>query len=152
RPFPVVEPQARQAYTRKLDPRGPDARGISMGRWSRIPYSMVVPAAVLLTSIALASPQHAASPARAHVEDESRRIDANRINLFVANTGHVGYDEAAEGPGLFYPRGGPGSILYNAGLWLGGAVAGAPRVSGAYYSTDFTPGGIRGGVRDDPTR
>jgi hypothetical protein len=93
-----------------------------------------------------------AAPARAQSYDIGRRLDINNLNLYVTNFGNVGYNAEFGSDGLFFPRGTTTSVLYSGGLWVGGLVAGQPRLALAEYSSEYGPGAMAGGSADDPNR
>jgi hypothetical protein len=89
-----------------------------------------------------------APPTRTHSFDIDRRIDVNRVNMFVTNFGAFGFNLAFGDAGLFYPKGQPTSALFAGGLWLG-----APdpvRVTVAEYSQEYAPGRYELGVIESP--
>src|SRR5213593_1660880 len=63
-----------------------------------------------------ASTSPAAGRARVHSLDNVRRIDANRLNMFVSNFGSFGYDVAGGGAGLYFPKGTTHTTLFAGGL------------------------------------
>ena len=102
----------------------------------------------------LASPDAPASPARA-TEYALRRLDVNRLALRVTNDGRFPYDPlvlpafapapggatTTDRSGLAYPRGANATtMLYAAGLWVGGTLGGDVRVALGEYASDFLPG------------
>lgn len=74
------------------------------------------------------------------------RLAANRIALFVANNGGLGWTQARGSGGLEYPRDSAHHLLFASGLWVGGRVAGVPRNAIAEFRMDFTPGVISNGT------
>lgn len=96
------------------------------------------------------APAVPAAPARAGVADVARRMDVNRLNVLVANDGRLPYDPGDGTSGALYPRESGISLLFASGLWLGGTVGGQPCVTVAEYASEFAPGGMPGGVPDDP--
>lgn len=111
------------------------------------------PARVALVCLLALPPAGAAArPAGAPLAEAARRLDANRVNLRVANDGRFPFDASGNASGMLYPRGTANSLLFSSGLWLGGTVAGAPRVTVAEYTSEFAPGAMPGGVPDDPAR
>ena len=81
-----------------------------------------------------------AAPARTHTIDYARKIDVNRINMVVTNSGSFGWEITTGNAGLYYPKGQPTAALYAGGLWLG--AAGPTRVTVAEYSIEYGPGRI----------
>jgi len=82
-------------------------------------------------------------------------FDANRLFMLVHNNGHVAYDNSAvygRQDGLYYPYSGypsvPGfkTVVYAAGIFMGGKVDGEIRIAAAEYSTEYVPGPMAGGT------
>src|SRR5687768_10122427 len=92
------------------------------------------------------------SPPAVHVLDTIRRIDANDVNMWNTNFGHVAYDAGAGAPGLVFPKGSGKRAMFAAGLWLGARVAGEIRAVVAEYSSEYGPGRMLGSTFDDPSR
>jgi hypothetical protein len=82
--------------------------------------------------------------------DYQRRLDVNRLSLFVTNVGSIGYDLAAANSGLEYPKFTGRTALYASGLWACGKIGGQTRVTVAEYSFEWQPGGAPGGIPDNP--
>ncbi len=80
------------------------------------------------------------TPTRTHVLDAARRMDINRINMVVTNSGWFGFDANSVGPGLYYPKGEPTTTLFAGGLWLGDEFP--TRVTVAEYSSEYSPGRV----------
>ncbi|MGH7730502.1 MAG: hypothetical protein ACRENJ_04550, partial [Candidatus Eiseniibacteriota bacterium] len=114
--------------------------------------TLVAPAAPAFASLpaAHATPPRAASPHRATVLDVARRIDVNRMNMFDTNFGHFAWDVASGAPGLIWPRGTNRTAVFASGLWLGCTVNGQVRIAVAEYTSEYGPGGMIGGLPDDP--
>jgi hypothetical protein len=93
-----------------------------------------------------------ASPHGAQVNDQSRRIDANRINMVTTNFGSFAYDLLTGNAGLVWPKGTNQTAVFASGIWLGCTVNGEPRVTVAEYSQEYGPGKMVGGTFDDPNR
>lgn len=110
---------------------------------------LLVPAS---TPSARPAPPASPTPRSARTFDGGRRCDINSLNLFVTNFGSIGLDVSTTNSGLFYPRGTSQSVLFAAGLWLGGRVADTTRTAIAEYSQDFAPGEMFGGAGDLPSR
>jgi hypothetical protein len=107
------------------------------------------------TSAAAPPPSFTHGPARLGsiaVVDNERRMDANRINMFVTNVGSFAWDLRTGNPGLIYPKSTGNTLIFAGGLWVGGYVGGQLRVTVAEYSQEFGPGPMVGGTFDDPTR
>ncbi|HYM82262.1 MAG TPA: hypothetical protein VEY91_12740 [Candidatus Limnocylindria bacterium] len=110
-----------------------------------------------------ATPVGIQRPARIATIDNQRRIDSNRINMFVTNYGSFAWDISGSGspPGLFFPKGSNKSAVFAAGIWLGAAVDTdlvAPfddpveiRTVVAEYSQEYGPGPMEGGTFVDPS-
>lgn len=102
------------------------------------------------------------SPAKASpsVSDYSKYVNANRLLSFVSNRGHLFYDAEnmfGRYDGLYYPHTSVDDILsglnektvvYDAGLWMGGIVVNDTLVSVAEYSTEYVPGNMIAGSFD----
>ncbi len=116
-----------------------------------------IPAA-LVSLLALAAPPPAdaarapdrGAPFRIAALDSSRRFDANRLDLRTTNLGWLGVDPTFFGGGLEFPRGSGSSVIFASGLWVGGLIAGAPRVTVAEYASEWRPGRILGGLPEPP--
>ncbi len=78
--------------------------------------------------------------------DDDTMIHSDRLTIYVRNTGGFGRAPDINGPGLFYPAGTTKTLLYAAGLWLGGKINGEIRVSASEYGTDFRPGQFKNGA------
>jgi len=98
------------------------------------------------------TPARTATPFGARSHDVHRRIDANRMNMFTTNYGHLAWDVATGSAGLVWPRGTNQASVFASGLWLGCTVNGQRRVVVAEYSSEYGPGGMVGGTFDDPNR
>jgi|GEM_PF-1394530 len=81
--------------------------------------------------------------------DVTSHFDANRLFMMVGNTGNVAYDNAmiyGRTDGLYYPYTGlpafPGTktVVYAAGIFLGGKVGGEVRIAAAEYSSEYVAG------------
>lgn len=92
------------------------------------------------------------SPRVRDVMDINRRIDVNRINMFITNFGSFGWDLTTGNPGLIYPKGSGKTALFAGGLWVGAQVGVETRVTVAEYSQEYFPGAMVGGLPDDPFR
>jgi hypothetical protein len=109
---------------------------------------------VASASAALARPADVPRPAvvtRTGSFDVTRRIDANRINMFVTNVGSWANDILNFNyAGLFYPKGTSRTVVYESGLWLGARVLGETRATISEYSQEYSPGPMVGGTYSDP--
>ncbi len=112
-------------------------------------------AGVLAASLvpAALSARPVSPPATVQSFDVSRRLDAGAVSFAHTNYGTLAQDFATNGPtGFYFPRGTSNGVMYASGLWLGGLVAGAPRVAVAEYSSEYGPGRVVSGLPDDPSR
>lgn len=94
---------------------------------------------------------------KSSVVDRSTYINANSVLMFVFNTGLYAYDEGnvfGNSYGMYYPYTSIQNItngtqisspLYSAGLWLGGRVGSATRVTTADFAAEYWPGPMAGG-------
>jgi hypothetical protein len=86
-------------------------------------------------------------------------FDANNILTFVNNRGNIGCDDRllfGKIDGFYYPFTGDTmdiingtedrTVVYSAGLWLGGKVGNSIRVAIAEYSREYVPGPMEGGT------
>ena len=81
--------------------------------------------------------------------DYQTYIDANRLLMFVTNVGSFANDKTeifGRAEGLYFPSGSDLTLMYAAGLWLGGKVGDDLRVSVAEYSHTYAPGPMIGGT------
>lgn len=109
--------------------------------------------AALPTKARQASPFGIARPMRVTDLDSQRRIDVNRINMFVTNMGSFAFDLGASNNGLYFPTGTNRNAVFASGLWFGATVGGETRVTIGEYSQEFGPGIILpGGLPDDPDK
>lgn len=95
--------------------------------------------------------------------DNDSWIDANNILMFVSNYGALAHDFGTvfgRSDGLYFPFTGIADInsgtndktvLYQAGLWIGGKVGGLVRVTVSEFSSEFYPGPMVGGTYIDGT-
>ncbi|MFA7330582.1 MAG: hypothetical protein WC326_05850 [Candidatus Delongbacteria bacterium] len=80
------------------------------------------------------------------VTSTTMTIDANQLDMFVTNVGVFAYDKSnarGKSDGLYFPNNYPlsdKSVIYDAGLWLGGIRGGDTLVTVAEYSQEFVPG------------
>lgn len=148
--MPAGAPVLRSSWA--SPPVGGVMRGIGFVGFLLLSVALAWPAAAALPTGARGRP--APSPAgagRALPLDAARRLDANQLDLLVANDGSLPFT-ASGGGGLVYPRGGGRTALFTAGLRLGARVDGTTRVTVAYYGSEFGPGAMVGGAADDPLR
>jgi hypothetical protein len=109
-----------------------------------VPWILTGIACAILTlagAPATAAPREGGSPP-SRTWDDTSIIDANQIGMFVTNMGSFAMDCQMGNAGLVYPAGTGRTAVYAAGLWMGARVAGAPRVTVAEYSFEYTPGRI----------
>jgi hypothetical protein len=78
--------------------------------------------------------------------DNTTRIDANNVDMFVTNHGSFALDLTTGGAGLFYPKGTPKTAVYAAGLWIGAKVNGETRVAIGEYDQEYVPGPTLNGM------
>lgn len=100
-----------------------------------------------------------------HIVDLATWIDANQVLMFVTNVGSFAYDNGVflgKADGLYYPYESIGDILngslvntvvYSAGVWIGGRVDGEVRVALSGYENEYGPGPMEDGtfLPDDPS-
>lgn len=86
---------------------------------------------------------------------DHKMIDVNQIASWISNDGILCSDPSTGQSGLFYPKGSPTdhAVIYTAGLWVVGKIAGDIRSAAADYATEFQPGMILGvgGAPDNPS-
>jgi hypothetical protein len=99
-----------------------------------------------------AQPHRVASPAGIALRDSARRIDGNRINMFVTNLGSFACDLSSSNAGLIWPRGTDLTAVFASGLWVAAKVGGATRAALGDLSTEYGPGPMVGGGFDDPLK
>jgi hypothetical protein len=87
------------------------------------------------------------------LNEVDRRIDVNRINMWLSNFGSLAYDIGTGNSGLYYPLGTDRTAVFASGLWFGGVVAGETRAVVSEFSWELGPGIILpGGAPDNPNR
>jgi hypothetical protein len=86
------------------------------------------------------------------VRDSLRRIDGNRINMWVRNDGLFAWNLPSGNSGLIWPKGTSQTAVFASGLWLGARVGGGIRATVAEYSSEYGPGPMLGGTFDEPSR
>jgi len=85
------------------------------------------------------------------VIDNSTRIDANLVDMFVTNHGSFAWDITTGDPGLIYPKGTNKTAVFASGLWLGAMINDTIHVTVAAYSMEYSPGAmLNGGPAADP--
>ncbi len=115
-------------------------------------YLASVALILLSVSLAFARPDgwsngHKATP---FDQDINTQIDVNSICMFVQNTGSFGRDDGNGGnAGLFFPCGQTNTIVYAAGLWMGGMIDDELHTTVAEFSYDYTPGQYLNGTFKD---
>jgi hypothetical protein len=101
------------------------------------------------------SQQAGKGSAETDVASTTITIDANQLDMFVTNVGVFGYDKSnirGKSDGLYFPNSYPLSdktVIYDAGMWVGGIRGGDTLVTVAEYSQEFVPGTL-GSDPDDP--
>ena len=85
--------------------------------------------------------------------DNSGRVDANNLDMFLTNHGSFGWDLSTSEPGLRYPKGTTKTALFAAGIWVGAQVNDTVRTCIAEYSQEYAPGPMYNGTFqvDQPT-
>ena len=78
--------------------------------------------------------------------DNSGRMDANDLDMFVTNHGSFGWDLTTSEPGLRYPNGTTKTALFAAGIWVGAQVNDTIRTCIAEYSQEYAPGPMYNGT------
>lgn len=131
------------------------------GNMPRLSTSLLIIALTIVShSWSRAAEPRSAGPASQQpaTVDYTSYIDANRILMFVTNQGGFGRDLSdvfGYDYGTFYPYTSIAAIedgsatnspLYAAGLWIGGIVNGAPRVTLAEYTDEYVPGPMAAGT------
>ncbi len=123
-----------------------------------IPKGLLLITALLLLSSAILARSYAEAPVDSRDLDNTTYIDGNNILMFVTNHGSFGRDlddVFGYDAGTFYPYVDIGSIedgslsnyvLYAAGIWLGGKIAGDTRLAIAEYNDEYVPGPMSGGT------
>ncbi|MCX6829078.1 MAG: hypothetical protein NT002_07310 [candidate division Zixibacteria bacterium] len=106
---------------------------------------------VIFCSLALALPpamtgMRASKPGKSMVTDTETMINVNNLQMFVTNAGGYAMDwglllESQKNDGLYYPAGTDKSVLFSAGIWVGGLVDGEIRLAvGAFDTPEYYPG------------
>ena len=78
--------------------------------------------------------------------DNSGRVDANNLDMFLTNHGSFGWDLSTSEPGLRYPSGTTKTALFAAGIWVGAQVNDSIRTCIAEYSQEYSPGPMYNGT------
>jgi hypothetical protein len=101
-------------------------------------------------SLALALPpgvvSNPAKPSAVMTADNHTMIDVNNLQMFVTNQGGYAEDwelllETAKNDGLYYPAGTDKSVLFSAGIWVGGSVNDQIRLAvGAFDTPEYFQG------------
>lgn len=112
-----------------------------------------------LTVSAAAPPAGTKAPQNASaIIDNLNWIDANRLLMFVGNTGNFAYDAGqyfGKNDGLYYPYSNvefiqagilDNTVIFDAGIWIGGKDGDSVFATVAEYSTEFVPGPMSGGT------
>jgi hypothetical protein len=120
---------------------------------------LIVTAALFSTALALPpAVDRSQSPAAPSTVDYQTYIDANRILMFITNTGQLGRDLGGvfgNDYGTYFPfsridfiidGSNISSPLYAFGLWMGGKVNDSVRMALAEYASEYVPGPMAGGT------
>nr|MBN2277990.1 hypothetical protein [candidate division Zixibacteria bacterium] len=119
---------------------------------------------ISLSSLAVALPPgmtaKPAGPGSAMGVDTRTMIDVNNLQMFVTNQGGYAEDwslllETAKNDGLYFPAGTDKTVLFSAGIWVGGLVDGDIRLAvGAFDTPEYIQGpmDITGHAQADQTR
>ncbi|HET9939789.1 MAG TPA: PKD domain-containing protein [Candidatus Eisenbacteria bacterium] len=101
--------------------------------------------AVTLAPSALARPPATGdAPNRAPaVIDNDDRFPITNLDMQLSN--HGSFARTSTQPGVIYPRGSGHGVIYAAGPWIGGVVAGSLRLAIGEYNGNFAPGPMVGG-------
>ncbi|UCD93978.1 MAG: hypothetical protein JSU69_09440, partial [Candidatus Zixiibacteriota bacterium] len=98
-------------------------------------------------SLALALPPGmTAKPAATAGLDTETMIDVNNLQMFVTNQGGYAEDwglllETQQNDGLYFPAGTDKTVLFSAGIWVGGLVGGQIRLAvGAFDTPEYFQG------------
>ncbi|HET9251609.1 MAG TPA: FlgD immunoglobulin-like domain containing protein [Candidatus Eisenbacteria bacterium] len=111
------------------------------------PVSLALSLLCLTVAAAPATVTKRAGPLRSPVIiDNDDRMDVNNLDMFVTNHGSIAFDWLTANPGLIYPRGTTGTVVFAAGLWVGAKVNGSTRVAVSEYAYEFGPGPMAGGT------
>lgn len=86
-----------------------------------------------------------AHPAPALI-DNTARMDANNLDMFVTNHSSFAYDLITGNAGLFYPKGTGNTVVFAAGLSVGAKVGGTLRIAVGEYMQEFVPGPMSNGT------
>lgn len=92
------------------------------------------------------------------VTSTTMTIDANQLDMFVTNVGVFAYDKSnirGKADGLYFPNNYPFSdktVIYDAGMWIGGTRGGDTLVTVAEYSQEFVPGPLGSDANDAANR
>jgi len=119
---------------------------------------------ISLYSLAVALPPgmtaKPASPGEAMGVDTRTMINVNNLQMFVTNQGGYAEDwalvlETAKNDGLYFPAGTDKTVLFSAGIWVGGLVDGDIRLAvGAFDTPEYIqgPADENGNAQPDQTR
>ena len=78
--------------------------------------------------------------------DNTARMDANNLDMFVTNHGSYAFDLITGNAGLIFPKGSTTTTVFAAGTWVGALVNGETRVALGEYSQEFVPGPMLNGT------
>lgn len=80
------------------------------------------------------------------IESSDITIDVNNIEMFVTNSGVFAYDKTKSRgiyDGLYFPKGTDKTVIYDAGLWVGGKVNNDLRIAVGCYGQEWQPGTMK---------
>ncbi len=78
--------------------------------------------------------------------DNTARMDANNLDMFVTNHGSFAYDLLTGNSGLIFPKGSTKTAVFAAGPWIGAKVGTQVRIAVGEYSQEFAPGPMVNGT------
>lgn len=116
-------------------------------------YLLLVSALLICAAGAYAAaPDHGAKgalskPLGINLESSDVTIDVNSIEMFVTNVGVFAYDKTKSRgiyDGLYFPKGTDKTVIYDAGLWIGGKVDGEIHMAIGEYTQEWQPGTMVG--------
>ena len=105
-----------------------------------------IPAAMAAPTRNAAHPRKPSWHRAAASSDNSGRMDANNLDMFVTNHGSFGWDLSTSEPGLRFPKGTTKTALFAAGMWVGAQVNDTVRTCVAEYSQEYAPGPMLNGT------
>ncbi len=131
-------------------------------KWQAVNVACIVVCLSIASAVALppksqSAPTASLSPG---LIDYNKYVNANKLLGFVSNLGHLFYDASKQfgrNDGLYYPytsiadiQSGVNdkTVVFSAGLWMGGIVGPDTLITVAEYSTEYVPGNMIGGSYD----